>query len=619
MESWQLLQLEPSALRESGDVNAPYHLDPNGRRLPATLYRLANFSGNGGSCNNADPDRLYCQVANRLSELIDDVGAVRVDRDQKREILTLEVGGKDGTSHPARSLSDLFHKAADLHSSAKLDEAIAAYQDVLRLDERFHPAWYAQGCAWEEKGDDAVALGCFQKALVLAPDHGESHHNLGKVLHKLGFTDEAIREFRAALALGKGFLPRTSIATLIPGSPGADNRAILEARRSWADIHLPHPDPRKKFHHAWDKRRRLKVGYLSSFFQSRNWMKPVWGLINHHDRERFEICLFSDAAEADCCECYRKHPSDQFHDISQLSNREAARRIEESRLHLLVDLNGYSRVDRLAVVALKPAPIIAGWFNMYATSGMACYDYLIGDERVIPREEEGFYTEKILRVSGCYLTFEVSYPVPDVVNPPMLSAGCLTFGCLASQYKISAPVVEAWSRILLCARDTRLFLKNSTLGSAPNRELLARRFESHGVERSRIIMDGPAEHFDYLAAYGCVDVALDTFPYNGGTTIAEALWQGVPVLTFPGDRWAARQGASINRAAELDEFVAQNLDDYVSRAVGLARSADTALRLTELRRCMRDRLAHAPLCDTTTFARNMERLFERIGGAELQA
>jgi predicted ATPase len=106
MEAWQLLQLEPSALREPDNVNAPYHLDSNGRHLPATLYHLAYASNNGDSNRAADPDRLYCQVANRLSELIDDVGSVRVDRDEKREILTLEVAGRDGTSYPARSLSD---------------------------------------------------------------------------------------------------------------------------------------------------------------------------------------------------------------------------------------------------------------------------------------------------------------------------------------------------------------------------------------------------------------------------------------------------------------------------------------------------------------------------------
>jgi predicted O-linked N-acetylglucosamine transferase (SPINDLY family) len=303
---------------------------------------------------------------------------------------------------------------------------------------------------------------------------------------------------------------------------------------------------------------------------------------------------------------------DRFHDISALSNQAAAEWIEKCDLDILVDLNGYSRIDRLAVIALKPSPVIMGWFNMYATSGMACYDYLIGDDQVIPPEEEKFYTEKVLRVPGCYLTFEVLYPVPDVVGPPMLPTGKMTFGCLASQYKITEPVVEAWSRILVSAQGTRLFLKNATLNSVANREFLAQRFESRGVERSRITMEGSADHFDFLSAYGCMDVTLDTFPYNGGTTTSEAVWQGVPVITFPGDRWAARQSTSINRAAGLGEFVGKDLDDYINRSIALARHPDTRVRLRELRDTMRGRLARSPLCDTVNFARNMESLYEGV-------
>ncbi|HTP01077.1 MAG TPA: tetratricopeptide repeat protein [Anaerolineales bacterium] len=510
------------------------------------------------------------------------------------------------------ALSEIFQKAKELHNLGKLDAAIAAYQEVIRLDEHFHAAWFAQGCAWEKKEDDASALICFQKALSLAPNDGASHHNLARALHRLGFADEAIEHFHTALGLGKSFLPRTSIATIIPGSPKADNRTILEARRSWAEIHLPPVDPHKKFERAPHEGRRLRVGYLSSFFQSRNWMKPVWALINHHNRECFEIHIFSDAPETACRDCYRNHPTDLFHDITNLSNRAAAERIEECKLDLLVDLNGYSRIDRLAVVAQKPAPIIVGWFNLYATSGMLCYDYLIGDNEVIPPEEEGFYTEKILRIPGCYLTFEVLYPIPDVVDPPMLFSGSLTFGCLASQYKITEPVVDAWSRILHSTQDTRLFLKNATLGCESNRELQARRFEARGVARNRIVMEGPAEHFDYLAAYGRMDIALDTFPYNGGTTTSEAIWQGVPVLTFPGERWAARQSTSINKAAGLAKFVAHNLDDYIARAVAWAHSAETPNLLAKLRRGMRGRLAGYPLCDTAGFAKNMEQLYKTI-------
>ncbi|HEU4391139.1 MAG TPA: tetratricopeptide repeat protein [Blastocatellia bacterium] len=508
--------------------------------------------------------------------------------------------------------ADLFEKASELYNLGQYDDAIAAYREVIRLDDLYPRAWYGLGCSWEKKREDAIALSCFQKALSLAPEHGETHHNLGKVLHRLGLADDAMERFTGALALGKGFLPRTAIATLIPGSPRANNGTILQARRSWAETHLPPADPDRRFERSPVQGRRLRVGYLSSFFQSHNWMKPVWGLINHHNRDRFDVYLFSDGPEAGCEPCYQKHAADRFHDITGLSNRAAAELIESCELDLLVDLNGYSKIDRLAVVALKPAPIVIGWFNLYATSGMACYDYLIGDDQVIPSDEEAFYVEKILRVPGCYLTFEVLYRVPDVVDPPMLSSGKMTFGCLASQYKITDPVVDAWSRILISTGGTRLFLKNATLDSAANRDFLARRFESRGVSRERITMEGSAEHFDFLASYGNIDVALDTFPYNGGTTTSEALWQGVPVITFGGDRWAARQSASICRAAALGEYVSKDVDDYIRLATALAAHPDTPVRLKELRRSMRGRLVSAPVRDTVNFAKNMEGLYEGV-------
>jgi predicted O-linked N-acetylglucosamine transferase (SPINDLY family) len=489
------------------------------------------------------------------------------------------------------------------------DEAIAAYDRALRFDKSFQPAWYAAGCAWLGKDNFATALTCFERAVALNPNDAASHHNLGTAQSKLGLVDEALRHFRSALSLRDGFLPRTAIATLIPGSPAADQEAVLAARRDWADTHLPPPPSRRRIPATHSP---LRVGYLSSFFESRNWMKPVWGLINNHDRAAVEVHLFADCAQEQCIDCYQPHPTDCFHDISALSNRAAAERIEQSGVDLLVDLNGYSRVTRLAVVAQRPAPLVVAWFNMYASSGMACYDRLIGDEQVIGPEEERFYTERIARVPGCYLTFDVRYPVPEVSSPPAVQLGHFTFGCLASQYKITPQVVEVWSRILLGVPSARLFLKNSALGLPANREHLTARFAQHGIAAERLELEGPSAHLEFLAAYGRVDLALDTFPYNGGTTTSEAIWQGVPVLTFAGDRWASRQSASILRAGGLREFVADGVDHYVERAIGLASNPETPAALTGLRHSMRDRLSHSPLCDTPGFARAMEALYRRF-------
>ncbi|HET8549048.1 MAG TPA: hypothetical protein VFL57_13620, partial [Bryobacteraceae bacterium] len=186
------------------------------------------------------------------------------------------------------------------------------------------------------------------------------------------------------------------------------------------------------------------------------------------------------------------------------------------------------------------------------------------------------------------------------------------------QYKITPAVVETWSRILARCPSSKLFLKNAVLEHEANQKHLAARFRRHGIPADRLEFGGRAEHYEFLAAYSRIDLALDTFPYNGGTTTSEAVWQGVPVLTFRGDRWASRQSTSIMLTAGLEEFVADDVNDYVERAVRLAQDPESPARLTELRRSMRARLAASPLCDTMRFARAMEEKYREFVAAGQQ-
>jgi predicted O-linked N-acetylglucosamine transferase (SPINDLY family) len=159
-----------------------------------------------------------------------------------------------------------------------------------------------------------------------------------------------------------------------------------------------------------------------------------------------------------------------------------------------------------------------------------------------------------------------------VAPPPCLAAGFITFASLCSQYKINDEVIEAWAMILRQAPEARLLIKNAALGDSTNRAALHERFGRWEIPPTRVLLEGPAKHEAFLAAYERVDIALDTFPYNGGTTTMEALWQGVPVLTFNGDRWASRQSRSLLLAAGLDDWVMPDRDAYIARAVTLARS-----------------------------------------------
>jgi protein O-GlcNAc transferase len=468
-------------------------------------------------------------------------------------------------------------------------------------------AWYDAGCRETERGEYAAAAGSFQHALAIAPEWPEARHNLGRALFALGRVDEAVRCFESAARGSRPGLPRMMLAVVIPGS-SADAAAVLEARRSWAREFLPpaqsRPRPR-----AIAPGDRLRVGYVSSFFHRANWMKPVWALINHHDRDAVAVHLFADSPGWAGGEGYRAHAADEVHPIHEMPNEEAAASIARCGIDVLVDLNSYSKPERLPLFQRRPAPVLASWFNLYATSGMACFDYVVGDAAVLSPNEEGDYAERVVRVEGSYLAFEPPAAAPDVAPAPCAASRVVTFGSLASQYKLTPGVLEAWGRILQRAPASPLVLRNAALASPGVRRYVHDVLAAHGVSRDRVRMLGPADHVEFVRTYDAIDVALDTFPYSGGTTTMEAIWQGIPVVTFHGDRWASRTSESILRAAGLAEFVAADLDGYVELAVELAASAK---RLIDDRVTMRERVRASDACNGPKLARSMESLYRRM-------
>ncbi len=508
--------------------------------------------------------------------------------------------------------------------AGRWEQARLEYLRATELDPAHRAAWYNLGCLYNTLDREAEAVDCFRQALELNPAHAASHHNLGQALFNLGETDAAVAQYRRAIELGGGALSETTLAMSIAVSPTATAAEILEVRRKWAKAQLPPP---MSITSATAKpqadggttrsNRALRVGYVSAFFDRPNWMKPVWSLINRHDRQRFQLFLYSDGAR-DSPPGYEPNPQDRWFQTTRLSHVELARLIASHKLDLLFDLNGFSRLPRLAVFALRPARAQVGWFNMFATTGMSAFDYLIGDPIVAPAGEEEHYCERIICVPGCYLTFTVTHPTPDVAPSPHLARGQFTFGSLASLYKITPEVRQTWAAVLRQAPGSRLLLRNKGLESAGNQQWLRERFGELGVAPERLDLLGPADHFQFLETYSRIDLALDTFPYNGGTTTTEALWQGVPVVAIHGDRWTSRVSSSLLQNAGLSQFVARDTDDFVRIAANFANDPTQRNGLSMLRSSLRAQLLHSPVCDVATFTHNMEQIYRQIVGPTVQ-
>lgn len=512
--------------------------------------------------------------------------------------------------HPAI----LENLAVAYHLNSQYVSALEVYDRLIELGAATAKIWYATGNVLTEVGEYAQAAAALENSIKADQASPEAHHNLARALYRLGDIERAVFHLEYAANSCQAIAPWLSLASIIPGSVGADLPRILEVRKKLAAILAAWVSTESAA--ATNVRPTLdsvpRIGYLSAFFHAANYMKPVWGLINHHDRSAFEIHLFSDSPKGLTWQGYRPHGRDRIHQTSALDNDELAALIQASQIDLLVDLNAFSHPERLALFLSHPAPVTIAWFNWYATSGLPGFDYIIGDDEVVRPEEDPFFTERVHRLPMSYLTFQVDHPTPPVAPPPCLENGYLTFGSLVSQYKITPSVLDAWATILKRTDGTRLLLANTALKSLHNRRYLAGKFAERGIDTERLILSEPADHFTFLTIYDQIDVALDAFPYNGGTTTMEAIWQGVPVLTFRGDRWASRTSESLLRRTHLQEFVADSVEEMVDFAVELAQSRDTPRRLDDLRRTMRTALKAQSACDTAALARAMEGFFKAV-------
>lgn len=535
------------------------------------------------------------------------------NQDRDAEIASLVQRVRSAPDDPAV----LEQLAAAYYRDGQILPALETYDRIIGMGAATKTTWSAVGDALADVGEFAQAIVAYETSLRLDDSDAAAHHNLGRALYKMGRVEEAVHHLRRATERSTSIDPWLGLAMMIPGCPTATGPTILETRtafaqrlRRWsgqtAAAAARQPAPRQH--------RPIRIGYLSTYFDQANYMKPVWALINRHDRDRFEIHLLSDTPPEKGMTGYRPEPADRVHGTRSLENRELAELIRSEGIDILVDLNAYSHSERLPLFLQRPAPLTVAWFNMYATSGLPGFDYVIGDTEVVRPEEQAHFSETIIRLPVSYLTFEVTYPVPPVAPAPCNRNGYVTFGSLVSQYKITPQVLDTWSEIVKGSRQARLILANSELKSAENRQYVLDQFARRGVAPDRIVLYGPADHFTYLRYYDQIDLALDSFPYNGGTTTTEAIWQGVPVLTFDGDRWASRTSQTILRHAHLGSFVANDAEAMIDLAVGWANDPKAAERLQALRTNMRQSLQASPVCDAEAFARQMERAYRWMLG-----
>ena len=361
---------------------------------------------------------------------------------------------------------------------------------------------------------------------------------------------------------------------------------------------------------AADPDRRLRIAYVSSDFRKHSVSYFFAPLLQHHNAEFVETWCYATSPQSDETTTRLKGMADHWRDISGFDDSKAIAQIRSDNIDILVDLAGHTAGNRLTIFSAKPAPLQLTWLGYPATTGLPEIDYRLTDMIADPPGQGHFYSEKLFRLPGCFLCYEPFNASPAVAPPPILENGFATFGSFNNLAKINDRVISTWALLLRSVPNSRLLIKNPSLTDRATKEHYLSMLVQHGIYEDRIELLGLAPSTEeHLDTYKRIDIALDTFPYNGTTTTCEALHMGVPVVTLAGSTHAARVSTSLLSALDLQALIAGRQEDYISIAGELAGDD---VRLSEYRETLRSRMAGSPLNNGRAFADKMEQAYRTM-------
>ena len=466
--------------------------------------------------------------------------------------------------------------------------------------------------------DPAGALATFERAREVKPDLAGIDERIGEQLAFMGRGAEAIAAYDRALARSASNLALASNRLFLLNHFGLfDRQRTFDEHRSWGErLERMVAAARRPHHNDRSAERPLRIGFVSP--DLRNHAIAYWleSYLVAHDRELFPAHAFDVSPYAEDAVSKRlRGRFDHWYRCGTMSDDEIAGLVRGQRIDVLVDLAGHTGHHRLGVFARKPAPVQVSWFGYMNTTGLTTIDWRITDPQHDPADAERYYTEKLWRIpSLAAFTPDPDSPAPG--PPPFERHGFVTFASANNWAKVSEGRKDAWAAILHGAPRSRLKVVARGGGDPGVREAIQGEFARRGIDAARIDVLPFMPLATFLAFFGDVDVALDPFPYGGGTTTLHTLWMGVPVVALEGDAELARATPATMRGVGAAQFVASSVERYVEIAVSIARDPAP---LAALREGMRDRMRASGALDYAGLAREVEGAFRGMWRAFCEA
>jgi predicted O-linked N-acetylglucosamine transferase (SPINDLY family) len=538
-------------------------------------------------------------------------------------------------------VSALVNSGAVSNSLGKYDDALSFYQAALKLNPQHGDAWTNLCNLHLTQGrfKDAVQAGIratqyaprnpnahanlslsqfltndyeaagqsARVALAIDPEHANAWNNLGQVLQRQSRLAEAVDAYREALKHDPHLKFAHSNWLFCMHFDGRwSPQQIFENHVQWAQRYeAPLLAKPSKFRQGGPMRRRPRVAFISPDLFAHPVGYFLRPLIEHWPHERLELGFYASVKRPDASTEWFKSKAEFWCDILPMADEQAADRIAQDGVDVLIDLSGHTGQSRLRVLAYRPAPVQVSWLGYFDTTGMSSVQYVIADATCVTPEMERYFTEKVVRLPDDFACFDPMIDAPQPTELPALKNGYITFGSQNQLAKINDEVLQLWAQVLGRVTGSRLKFQAQAFNDPEVVERYARKFEELGVDLGRIDFLPGMSRQQVLNNYGQMDIALDPFPCAGGTTTCEALWMGVPVVTLIGDRFGGRHSASHLRAAGLSQMVANNQADYLGIVGRLSQDWPA---LAKLRAGLREQVRVSPLCDGSRFAHHFGEL-----------
>ena len=496
-----------------------------------------------------------------------------------------------------------------LQCRGSLVAARTALLRSLALNAAFPVACLNMSVVEDELGDTAAAENWVRQALTLQPDFGHAHNTLGYLLKDQGRIVEGLASIDRALALdpsnAAAHSNRLFLLNYHPDLPAIDiyrayqdfDRAIGQPLRAgWQPHANAAPVPRK-----------LRVGYVCPGFykhSTRHFLEP---LLARHDHARVEVFAYAEMIAApDALTARYQSFCDHWQDTRGMSDEALAQRIREDGIDVLIDIAGHTRGNRLGVFARKPAPVSVHWLDYGYTTGLTAIDYFLTDQASAPTGSDALFAEQPWRLPGPALVYRPGPDMGEAGPLPALTFGRVTFGTLTRAIRINHHTVRVWSAILSRVPDSRLLIDSANFRSSDAVDALAARFAVHGIGRERLQIGYHSPPWDLLRS---IDIGLDCFPHNSGTTLFEMLYMGVPFITLAGRPSVGRIGSAVLQGLGDTGWVATTEQDYIDKVVRLAGDLPA---LGQIRAGLRQRMQDSALMDEIGFARRMEDAYAQM-------